>query len=205
MSITSGFFNSINGDRLYNAETIRNYFEGIVSDGVYQNVGNKLQVLAGDSGMTVKVRSGRAVIDGYWIKNTEDYTLTLNAADASNPRYDAVVLKLDRTTISRSFTIEIKTGGASPSPVKPTMTTDINGVTEKCLAYIYVAANTTAIYQQYIIDMRSSNLCGWVTGLIQQVDTSDLFLQFQTAYESFYNQSTSAFSTWFSDLTGGLS
>mgnify|MGYP000215917447 FL=1 len=47
----------------------------------------------------------------------------------------------------------------------------------------------TAITQANIEDARpDNNVCGWVTSIVQQVDTSKLFLQWQTAYEEFYKQ-----------------
>ena len=60
MSVTCGFFNSSNGDRKYNADQMSSYFEGLVSDGVYENVGDALIVKAGD-GMQVIVGEGRAI------------------------------------------------------------------------------------------------------------------------------------------------
>ena len=44
MAWTSGFFNSVNGDRLYNADQMSHIFEGLITDGVYESVGNKLAV-----------------------------------------------------------------------------------------------------------------------------------------------------------------
>ena len=43
--------------------------------------------------------------------------------------------------------------------------------------------NTSTITQAMITDFRTSALCGYVTGLIKQVDTSTLFAQWQAAYE----------------------
>ena len=34
MAITSGFFNSVNDDRPYNAEQMTLYFEGLISNGI---------------------------------------------------------------------------------------------------------------------------------------------------------------------------
>jgi archaellum component FlaF (FlaF/FlaG flagellin family) len=77
-------------------------------------------------------------------------------------------------------------------------------IIELCLAYIYVGAGVTTITQANITDMRPSNLCGWVTGLIEQVDTSELFLQWQTAYENYYNSMTEEFDDWFDTLSSQL-
>ena len=58
MAWTSGFFNSVNGDRLYNADQMSRIFEGLITDGVYESVANKLAVQP-NSGMTIQIATGR--------------------------------------------------------------------------------------------------------------------------------------------------
>ena len=196
MAVTYGFFNSVNGDRTYDADQMSEYFNGLVSNGVYESIGGALQVLAG-SGMTVEVQSGRGLINCKWLSNNAILTLDITPAHAILNRYTAIVLRLD--VVNRLMTITTKDGTAASSPVKPTMQNDAS-IVELCLAYVYVGASVTSISQSNIEDMRGSSLCGWVTGLIQQVDTSQLFLQYQTAYEEQYQ----AFQRWFADLTEEL-
>lgn len=209
MAVTYGFFNSVSGDRTYNADQMSEYFKGLVSDGVYESVGGALQVLAG-TGLSVNVSTGRMIIDSRWLNNDAVLNLTLNAAHVTLNRYTAIVARLDRT--NRLISITTKDGSNATNPVKPSMTNTAE-VTEKCLAYVYVAAGATSITQSAIEDTRpNNNICGWVTGLITQVDTSQLFLQWQTAYEEFYAQmqswmtaEQSAFESWYSTLTQELS
>ena len=200
MSITYGFFNSQNGDRKYDADQMSEYFDGLVSNGVYESVDGALQVLAAQN-MEVNVQPGRAIINSKWIKNDAVLTLSINQSHPTLDRYSAVVIRLDIT--NRLIEITTKDGTPASSPLKPAMQDDSVAV-ELCLAYILVKAGATSISQVYIEDMRPSNLCGWVTGLIDQVDTSTLFLQFQTAYEQYYNNMTAAFDNWFSSLTQQL-
>lgn len=235
MAITYGFFNAIkqsNGtyDRVYNADQMSTYFEGLVSDGVYESVDDAMQVLAG-TGMQVQVGAGRAIIDSKWLKNTAAYPLTINAAHVTLNRYTAIVIRLDLS--ARTISIVTKDGENATAPIKPTMTNS-ETVKEMCLAYVYVGRGVTTITQANIEDTRpDNNVCGWVTGIVQQVDTSKLFLQYQTAYEQqlqtmqdwqeaqetefsdwqqqqetgFSNWETSqkaAFDTWFSALTDQL-
>lgn len=201
MSVTYGFFNSVQGDRTYDADQMSEYFNGLVSDGVYENVGGALQVKAVSSGMAVQVLTGRGIINCKWLKNDSVLTLDITAAHAVLNRYTAVVLRLD--VVNRLMTITTKDGANATDPVKPTMQNDSTMV-ELCLAYIYVGAGVGSISQADITDMRGTNLCGWVTGLIDQVDTSQLFLQYQTAFENYYNEMTSEFNTWFESLTEQL-
>lgn len=200
MAVTYGFFNSLDGDRKYNADQMSEYFKGLVSDGVYANVGNALQVLAGDD-MQVKVQPGRMIIDYKWIDVDAVIDLTITAAHVIFNRWTAIVARLDRT--NRLIEITTVDGVASSNPQQPKMQND-GVVTEKCLAMIYVKASATKITQTDITDMRPSELCGWVTGLIKQVDTSQLFLQYHEAYQSFLEQMTSGFENWFDNLASKL-
>lgn len=190
MAITYGFFNAIKQsdgtyDRTYNADQMSTYFEGLVSDGVYESVDDAMQVLAG-TGMQVQVGAGRAIIDSKWIKNTAAYPLTINAAHVTLNRYTAIIIRLDLS--ARTIVITTKDGENATTPVKPVIANS-ETIKELCLAYVYVGRGVTAITQTNIEDTRpDNNVCGWVTGIVQQVDTSKLFLQWQTAYEEFYKQ-----------------
>lgn len=213
MAITYGFFNAIKQsdgtyDRVYNADQMSTYFEGLVSDGVYESVDDAMQVLAG-TGMQVQVGAGRAIIDSKWLKNTAAYPLTINAAHVTLNRYTAIVIRLDLS--ARTISVVTKDGENATAPIKPTMTNS-ETVKEMCLAYVYVGRGVTAITQANIEDTRpDNNVCGWVTGIVQQVDTSKLFLQYQTAYEQqlqtmqdWQEAQETAFNTWFTALTDRL-
>lgn len=200
MAITYGFFNSSNGDRKYNADQMSQYFKGLISSGVFENVGGALQVIAG-TGMTVQVKTGRAVIDYKWVENDAVLNLDITQSHGALNRWTAVVVRLDVT--NRLITITTKDGTAASNPTKPSMD-NTSTTKEICLAYVYVAAGVTSISQADITDMRPSSLCGWITGLINQVDTSELFIQYQTAYEGFLSEMTEDFDEWFETLTDQL-
>lgn len=213
MAITYGFFNATKQsdgtyDRAYNSDQISDMFEGLVSDGVFESIGDAMVVTA-KSGMTVQVGTGRASIDGRWIKNDAKMDITLAASNIALNRWSAIVIRLNMTT--RTMSIVEKVGTAATNPVKPSLTNSTT-VKEKCLAYVYVKAGTGSITQVDITDMRANTaVCGWVTGVIKQVDTSQLFLQYQAAYErqlatmqTWETQQKAAFDTWFTALTDQL-
>ena len=215
MALEYGFFNAVKQtdgtyDRVYNAEQMSRYFNGLVSPGVYESVGGGLQVRAG-TGMTVQVQTGRAILGDncQWLDNDAVLDITLNAAHVTLNRYTAIVMRLDYT--NRSISIVAVDGANATAPIKPAMTRT-SATMEYCLAYVYVGKGATTITQSAITDTRPDNtVCGWVTGLVQQVDTSQLFLQWQTAYAEFYaqmqawqTQQAAAFDAWFSTLTGQL-
>lgn len=210
MAITYGFFNSLNNDRVYNADQMSAYFKGLIGQGVFENVGGALQVLA-NSGMTVQVASGRAIVGPNlkWMENDAPFDVTINASHVTLNRYTAVVVQCDVT--NRTISIITVDGTPATNPTKPAMT-NTTTIQQICLAYVYVKAGATAITQANITDTRpNTDLCGWITGLIDQVDTSTLFTQWQTAYEEFYAQmetweiqQKNAFDAWFETLTEEL-
>ena len=180
--VTYGFFNSVDGDRKYSADQMSNYFKGLISDGVYEGLGSALVVTAGD-GMTVNVGTGRAIIDCKWINFDGVESLPISPASPTQARYTAVVIRLDRE--NRQMVLTTVDGEPAASPVMPEIGDD-----ELCLAMVYVTANAVSISQVNITDMRGSQHCLWVTGLINQLDTSTLFLQWQAAFEEFFEALT---------------
>lgn len=210
MAITYGFFNSLNGDRVYNADQMSMYFKGLIGQGVFEDVGGALQVLA-NSGMTVQVQTGRAIVGPNlkWLENDAPFDVTINASHVTLNRYTAVVVQCDVT--NRTISIVTVDGTPATSPTRPAMT-NTTTIQQICLAYVYVKAGATTITQANITDTRAnSSVCGWITGLIDQVDTSTLFTQWETAYEEFYAQmeaweiqQKNAFDAWFETLTDEL-
>ena len=178
-----GFFNSVSGDRKYDADDISNYFVKLISNGVFPNPSNNLQVVA-KSGMTVTVKAGFGFINAKYANLTSDYDLTLDAADTTNPRIDRIVLRLD--SANRQFALTIIKGEAAAEPVAPDIVRT-STIYDLCLAQIAVAANATAIVTANITDKRSvSSLCGYVYGLIDQIDTTDLFDQYDAAFNDWF-------------------
>lgn len=201
MAITYGFFNSLNHDRTYNAAQITEYFDGLVSDGVYESVGGAMQVQAA-TGMNVDIQTGRAIIDCRWIRNDAVLTMPITASHVTLARYTAIMVRLDYSARTISIIAVDGTPATSPAKPEPTQTSTVKDIV---LAYLYIPAGATAIPQANIQDQRGTSLCGWVTGLIKQVDTSQLFAQWQDACETFYQNMTAGFNAWFDTLTSKLS
>ena len=207
MAITSGFFDSIDGDRVYNAEQMTRYFDGLVSDGVYESIGDRFLVSSANDGMKVTVGTGRAIIKSRWILNDEAATMTLDPSDSTKNRIDAIVLRLDLT--SRNVVLTIKNGTAvsgTPAMPEPTRTATLY---ELYLAAVLISAGSTQPTR--ITALRPSSYCGWVTGVVQQVNTSDLFNQWNEAYSQMFSQfdaymaeKEAAFNAWFQSLTQTL-
>lgn len=201
MAVTYGFFNSLNSDRLYNADQMSNYFKGLITDGVYESVDDAM-IVKTTTGMDITIGKGRAIIDCKWINADAPVEMTLNNAHVTLNRYTAICIHLSVGDRLIEFVAIDGTNATTPTkPVPENTTTDKYLV----LAYIYVGAGVTSLSQANITDTRAdTNICGWVTGLITQVDTSELFLQWQTAYEEYYTRMTLEFDSWFETLTDQL-
>lgn len=205
MAVNGYFFNAeYDGesyDRVYDAEDFSSYLDKIVGNGVFPTPSTQLQVRAG-SGMQIIVGAGQGYINGHKLINTADYPIAVDASDVLLNRIDRVIFYADMT--EREMGIEILKGSLAEAPVAPALTrTDTRY--EMSLATIYIAKNRASVTGDMITDTRAdSNVCGWVAGLIQQVDTSTLFTQWQTAYSEYYEAMTEAFDNWFSTLTEEL-
>ena len=205
MALKYGFFNSklVDGvqDRTYNALDITSYFDKIIGNGVFVNPANSLQIVA-SSDLQVICKPGKGWIDGFYLINDADLPITLDAADVTLNRIDRIVFKLD--TANREMAIVIKKGTPATSPVAPEVIRT-EEVKEYSLATITINKQQTTITQSNIADTRlDSNVCGKVTSLIDQVDTSDLYAQWEDAYTRFYEDSTKQFNNWFSDIKDTL-
>lgn len=199
MSIRCGFFNSIDKDRLYSAEDMNEPYKGILSDGVLvpnadmsnedKLKNNALKVTSAGQGMNVKVGSGRGIFNHKWFLNDSDIIFTIESNNTINPRYDSVIVQIDNTVGVRAANILVRTGEPNSSPVPPALSTDEN-VIEYRLANIYVASTATNINNDAITDMRglpAQGGTGWVVGLVQQLDTTELFTQWQNGFDTWFN------------------
>ncbi len=183
--IRSGFFNSVNQDRKYNASDFAEYFASFISSGVFPNPSTNLQVMANND-MTVTVKPGKAWINGYILINDDDYILTLDPADGVLNRIDRIVARYD--IVDREIRLEVKKGTFASSPVAPTLQRDADTY-ELALADIYVAKGAVSITQANITDLRfNTELCGIVKGTVDQIDTTDLFAQYQTAFNDWFQE-----------------
>lgn len=199
MAWTYGFFNSVNGDRTYNADQMSSIFNGLITDGVYESVANKMAVQP-NNGMVIQIATGRGWFGGRWVNNDSEYLLTLAESDVVLNRYVAVCVRVDNSDSIRNAVPYLKYSDFETNPVKPTMERSEN-IKEYCLAYVYIPAKATEIKASNIEDTRfNTNLCGWVTGLITQVSTTTLYEQWEAIFNGFLTQNVEDFNEWFNNL-----
>lgn len=197
MSFTSSFFNSENGDRLYNAEHLADRFKLFFTNGVFMQNSSSLQVVSGE-GLNILIQKGACNINGYCAINTSAESIALDVADANSPRMDAVTICLDLEKREIYPVVFKGTPSAIPSPSSIPETD-----TKKylCLAYVTVGKQIQQIYNADIKDTRlDTALCGVVVQAVQSVDTTTLFNQIQSSLQVFMSQSETTFDTWFTAI-----
>lgn len=208
MAEISGFHNSRNGDRRVKADFFARFFGSLIGNGVFPNQSTGCQVIANND-MTVTFKTGKAWINGVFYENTDDMALSLDVADGVLKRIDRVVLQF--STIDRTIEAKVKKGTFASSPVAPSLQRDADAY-ELGIADIFVGNGVVSVSQASITDLRlNSNYCGVVAALINQVDTTTLFNQYQAWYLETTNQAAadlstmlsafqSSFNAWFADL-----
>lgn len=190
MAEQSGFFNALElsdgqFDRKYDASDFAKYFAMFIGTGVFVNPTNNLQVVA-KSGLTVTVKKGNAFIDGYWYELDEDLDITFNPNATQYETNNLVCCVLDKT--KREIVVSKK---ESVSSILPTNNGSIH---ELVLADVKLGVGVSTITNSVITDRRpDKSYCGFVKGAVEQIDTTDLFVQF-----------TTAFTEWFETVKGQL-
>ena len=122
MTVSSGFFNSKNHDRVYDAEQFSSIFDGIVTDGVFQGYGEAFNIVSyPDASETVIVQTGRAWFDHTWTLNDSWMPITLDPPSTGATRYDAIVIDVDKTEFVRANSIKVVKGEYSDNPQYPTL------------------------------------------------------------------------------------
>lgn len=192
--IRYGFFNSVNGDRKYNADDMTKYFDKIVSNGVFRDPANALRVTSSLSeGLTIDIQPGRGLINCRWLESDTVHTITLDPSDMLLDRIDTVVMRLDLRESERKMEIDVVKGVPAVAPV-PHQRVNTSDIKELILGYVRVNHNVITISDTDITDTRADGaVCGWVhslvsTGNIRSISiTQDLKKKQTILFRSFLN------------------
>lgn len=186
MSVTSGFFNSKNHDRTYEAADFGRIFDGVINDGVYATVGNRFAVTAG-SGLHVVVASGRAWFNHTWTLNDGPETLEIKGNTTIQSRIDAVVIEVNNNEHVRENSIKIMEGEEGQStPLPPEMIHE-NGVNTYPIAYVTVRANTPSIDQSDIEYLVGTSACPIITAPLEAPSFDDWLRQWNAEFQTWYS------------------
>ena len=213
MSVSSGFFNSLNGDRKYNAAQMSAIFDGVIIDGVFASIGTAFAVKAA-GGLTVNVGIGKAWFDHTWTVNDSILPMTAPEAEVLLDRIDAVVLEVNGMESVRNNTIKFVKGNPSSAPSRPTLTNEGN-VHQYPLCYIYRKYGTAVINQADITPMVGTESTPFVTGILQTISLDELLGKWQDELDRFTDarsqevddwiaQEESDFTAWFNKMKADL-
>ncbi len=207
INITSGFYNSINGDRMYSANDMNKPYKRVITEGIFATPqgtpSTDFQVLSANNVMNVIVKKGEGLLGNRWIELESDTTITVSSNTGITPRCDSIIIRVDNTQSGRVAQVIYREGTASSKPMPPNLV-NTDTIKEIRVANIYVVAGATWISQDAITDLRGSGECPWITSLIKQVDTSTLYAQWQKAYQDYYDTETAAFNAFMKSLTQQL-
>lgn len=213
MSVSSGFFNSLNGDRKYNAAQMSAIFDGLIIDGVFASIGTAFAVKAA-GGLTVNVGIGKAWFDHTWTVNDSILPMTAPEAEVLLDRIDAVVLEVNGMESVRENTIKFVKGNPSSAPSRPTLTNEGN-VHQYPLCYIYRKYGTAVINQADITPMVGTESTPFVTGILRTISLDELLGKWQDELDRFTDarsqevddwiaREESDFTAWFNKMKADL-
>lgn len=183
------FFNSVDGDRVYDADSFSEWLAPFFKNGVFLN---SFQPTA-SGGMNVTISSGIGYIDGKLRTLAQNTTIEIEPASGSYPRIDTIVF--ERNDTAREMTIHAVTGayaGSNPAASAPVRE---NNIYQLVLCQVYVPAGATSIKAANITDKRfDTSVCGYVSNAIQSPD-----------FEKWYNLNQTKFEEWFAAVKNTLS
>lgn len=113
-NVYSGFYNSVDNDRLYNAEDMNRPYRRLVSNGVFATPNGTpstdLQVIGDCKAMKVTVKSGQGIFGDKWFENPSDLSITVPVNTTLLPRIDSVIIQIDNRQSGRVRSVVYRTG-----------------------------------------------------------------------------------------------
>ena len=199
----------VNGeyDRTYLADDFAQYFRELIYSGVFMKESTNLQGLA-NGDMTLTMKAGGAIIDGYRYQNKNDITISIPTADAVLDRIDRVSITWDKD--AREIHYEYIEGTPAVNPVPTEIRRDAEHK-DYIVADIAVAAGAISIKQTEITDQRlNTEVCGLATPFAE-FDSQTLYEKIEAYYaemqlktENWTQEEKDKFTTWFADIKNQL-
>lgn len=185
----SGFFNAQElsegvYDREYDASQFAEYFSNFISNGVYINPANQLKVEF-VSERTVKVKSGKAFLLGYWYKLKEDATVTIPPNSTSGDIVTSICITYDKISRQANLTVRENVGSALPR--------NDDRYFDLVIWTVTIKPATSVLSPSLMQDRRpDKKYCGYVAAVVTDIDTTDLFKQFTDAFNEWFDNEKEA-------------
>lgn len=143
--------------------------DGIMQDSAY----GALNITATNGNMSVTLRPGEAMIQGFYYRNDANKILSIAANGSGSPRVDRIILGVDRA--ANTISVYVRTG--TPAAGTPVLLQSPTAVYEINLALVNVASAATSItivnlvtsYSNSVLDVRA---IGRASGRVQVQWTS---------------------------------
>lgn len=188
MALRSGFWDSIGGDRVYSAYDMGIPFDGLISDGVFQNWGSAFRCEPGSDGKTLLISSGKGWKNHRWAVNDAAYEYQFNFSGVNSGNVTWCVLCLDFKVESFYRYAQFTQFWAGPGKTHTSETALLNWlVTDQTLNTLPLylirfepAAST--IQAANITTLVGSQWCPYITGLVQQVTIDDIRQRWENAH-----------------------
>lgn len=211
MALTYGFYNSVEGDRKYDAIQMGQIFDGIITDGVYATFLKAMVVKASENASEVIVQPGRCWFNHTWTYIDADYPVEAPAPEVILDRVDALVIDINTENAFRANSLVWVQG--TPSSLNPERPSLIKSVTHNQypLCYVYRKAGTTMIYAADITNAVGTSETPFVTGVLTGINIDDLLAQWddefhtweaatKTSFEAWMVNQQSVYVTWFDSI-----
>lgn len=226
--LTSGFFDSYDGDRKYNALDMSSIFDGIINEGVYASIGDRF-TLSIKSGLKILVGSGRAWLNHTWTLNDAPYEIDLSSFAKTDPLKEKVVsilLKVDMRQIKGSNAdpariteiVAVSGGSADVGKAKPIEIKNpynvgfekLNGTDSPYAIYYYRLGNitltpniTTLSNINIVQTVGRTDLDGppFVSGILQVLSLDVWWENWEAQFSKFLGDSQSRFDNFMAAIS----
>lgn len=189
MTVSSGFFNSVNHDRLYDAEQVSSIFDGIIIDGVYENYGEAFSVKPySDANSVVIIGTGRAWFDHTWTLNDSQFSLALDPPNEMLGRTDAIVIDVNRDqSVRKNSIVYVKGSESTPGNPPELINTELHKQYPIC--WITRPAGSNApIKQSEITYLVGTSRCPMVTGILEAQNLENLMAQLDDEFNTWWDR-----------------
>lgn len=204
-SLKFGFFNSKNGDRMYEADAFSNFLEGLINDGIYDTIGDKFHVKPADGqtaeNLAVTVGTGRAYFNHKWIENPAAERINLeddSFVSSGFGRTDVIYLVVDSSArecrIGRSKGKEYSLSTTTNYDAAAEVPEDTSTLKYHALAYLRLVNGLTSIETDRITNRigipleegkASNTVSPYVAAVVKQIDITDYVAQWNAEWSKF--------------------
>lgn len=176
-------FDSVNHDRTMSSASFRKMFKSFFTNGIFST--GDFGVMA-DNSMNVTVGTGNASINGAFYPLNEQKKLTIDNANGTYDRYDAIAIEFNLT--DRQFYLKVVKGGSDSRYPIPSRTASVY---QLIIAFVKVSRGATSLVQEDINDVRGDTwYCGYVTSTGSQERFEKELQKLKTQIDNMNNANT---------------